>query len=784
MDLRISNTSRAIAGVIFFTWIRLLGRGYAEAPEIGSRAADTIRRTTVRLTAQLSVIGDPEPNCGFRWWPMGGETSAVTASRSGNFFWATLTNLTPGQSYGFHAWATNNEGASQSADDTFQTVGAEAREMIWSGPSNGSWFVESHWIPNGIPDDGLDHAYLTNGTILLTNSTPPAASFTMSGGSLIFSNWFACLVASNVTVTGGVITLPTAFSNNVMSNRVWILCDTFTLQSPGQIDANARGYAGGTKNQTATGQGPGGGSAGANAGAGGGHGGAGGGGYNGGTGQTNGTGVAHNPGSGGGASTGYDSVGGHGGGAVFLYVNGAATINGMITANGQNSPHSRGGGGSGGGILIQCGVLMGTNGMIRANGGAATGSGGGGGGGRIAILFDPEQQTQLPPPLIELSARPGLAAQYSNGDLGTVYFPDLSLLQGEFFPHSGRLMWTGRTDWVVRNLIASNSWVRFPSNYFGGLIVSNTFRVIGTNAIVESWFTNIACGRLEITNGAQLYIFAHPTNGLPDSAFYGAMVHVDGDLIVGPASYLYPQSFTTNGGSVYFSASSLYVATNAAISAKGRGFLRGINSVGYSVHGHGPGRGAATANSGSGAGYGGRGGRSSQTATRGATYGDPLRPLYPGSGGAGRTGYAGAAGGNGGGLIRFDLTGNAILHGDLNADGAKGVNHGGGSGGAIFLRCVQFFGGTGATVTVRGGDGNNATTDGAGGGGRIAVWFGRVWDSEPDPSDLVISETPPPTFFGTLSVEPGQISFTNDAEAGTIRFVTARKPSGTVIFIR
>jgi len=761
-----------------------LSNGRAETPVLGSIGADTLRRTSVRLTATLTSIGDPEPTCAFRWWPAGGETSTVEATRSGTFFWATVTNLTAGQTYHFHAWAGNNEGEAISTNGEWTTVSATPRQMIWTGPSNGSWFVEANWTPNGMPDDGLDEVVLNSGTLLLTNVTPPVASFTQGGGILIFSNWHACLLATNVTITGGVVTLPPAFLNTDMSNRIRIVCDSFRLETPGAINGDARGYRGGDKAGIATGQGPGGGYAGANAGAGGGHGGIGGGGYNGGSGAANGTATRHNPGSGGGASTGYTSQGGHGGGCIEIEVADVATISGLISANGQDAPHNRGGGGAGGGIRIECRTITGSNGTIRANGGYAPGSGGGGGGGRIAILFDPISQAFLPRPTLTLSARCGLAAQYGRGELGTVYLSSFDLIASDVFPHSGRVLLPEMTNWTVSSLLFSNGWVRFSTNNFGTLVVSNALVIIGTNAIVESWFTNIQCGRLELTNGAQLYVYASPTNVMAGSPFFGATVRVDSDIVLGPQSRLVPVSFTTNGGSVAFTGNHLVVSSNAAISASGVGFLRGINSAGYTVHGHGPGRGWATGNNGSGAGHGGRGGRSAGSATRGQSYGDPLRPLLAGSGGAGRTGYSGAAGGNGGGLIYFELSGRAELSGQLAADGDPGVNHGGGAGGSIFIRCVQCTSGPGTGLSARGGNGYS-TTDGAGGGGRIAVWYGRPsWIPEPDPSELLISETPPPSYLGTLSVAPGTISYTTDAEPGTIRFVTVRKPSGTVISIR
>ena len=96
--------------------------------------------------------------------------------------------------------------------------------------------------------------------------------FTPTNATLTFTNWSTCLTASNVVVrSGSVVTLPAAFADNQMSNRVWIICTNLTVETGGVIKVDGCGYA--------CMNGPNKGGSSGNFGGGGGHGGAGGGAY-------------------------------------------------------------------------------------------------------------------------------------------------------------------------------------------------------------------------------------------------------------------------------------------------------------------------------------------------------------------------------------------------------------------------------------------------------------------------------------------------------------------------
>ena len=122
---------------------------------------------------------------------------------------------------------------------------AQATTNFWLGAGDGfSWSDEANWtagIPSLEEDVAVDNA---GANILLDEPTPRLASFTLTGGTLVFTNWSTCLQADVVTIDNGVMTLPPAFTDEEMSNRVWIVCDDFQLETAGKIEATGRGYAG------------------------------------------------------------------------------------------------------------------------------------------------------------------------------------------------------------------------------------------------------------------------------------------------------------------------------------------------------------------------------------------------------------------------------------------------------------------------------------------------------------------------------------------------------------
>lgn len=113
-----------------------------------------------------------------------------------------------------------------------------------------------------------------------------------------------------------------------------------------------------------------------------------------------------------------------------------------------------------------------------------------------------------------------------------------------------------------------------------------------------------------------------------------------------------------------------------------------------------------------GATYGGQGAYSS---TPKPCYGSILNPLDPGSGGNATFGSPG------GGVVKIVAGGSVIIDGMIVADagpGSSSAAHYNGAGGSVNITCGTLAGS--GSVTAIGGQ-SNATTESAGGGGRIAV---------------------------------------------------------------
>ncbi|MBU4201195.1 MAG: hypothetical protein KJ919_14890 [Verrucomicrobia bacterium] len=605
---------------------------------------------------------------------------------------------------------------------------ASAATKTWittTGTNN--WFVGTNWSGAGVPGP-TDDVVITNAntySVLLTGSVA-IADFYIGGGragtrALVFSNWNTTLTTTNVTVqNGGSITLPAAFTNNGISNNVYIVCSNLTILTGGSINADAKGYSGALGGTS--GYGPGAGGRDGNYGYGGGYGGRGGGLLGG---WTYGAYTAPaNPGSGGGS--GVTGLGGNGGGAISIIASNTITVNGTITANG-GAGGQYGGGGSGGGVYLVCNTFVGTNGNIRVNGGTGGlggGGGGGGGGGRIAVIYNSAAQGAIPVPTVCFSAAVGTGSA-GNGDIGTLCFPDNWFL-GETItiPHIGQWMVPGWTNWSVDSLTISNAWIRFSAEGFQ-LTVTNNMTIMGSTGRLElacnsTWWNygaqysygatgpvlNVG-GNLTLTNGGRLFVYSAMTNA--SNPNYGALVSVVNDVYIGTGCWIYPYSHWTNGGSPLFRMRHLFIATSGGFSAGARGYSCGLVR---GTSGYGPG----FSGSGGGAGYGGVGGG----ALGGATYGSSNAPVAPGSGGYTYT-QADRAG-NGGGLIRVEASGVFTLNGTMNADG-EGCPYygaGSGSGGGVYLKCKTLRGSNGI-LSAKGGVGTGSYTTG-GGGGRIAVW--------------------------------------------------------------
>ncbi len=591
-------------------------------------------------------------------------------------------------------------------------LNALGQTHTWKDVSvDSDWFNAANWDGDGqVPGTGAEVLIPPGAAILLTNQTAQLNAFTMNGGTLTFSNWTTRLRATEVVLDNtATLTHPvqSATSTNTLGEwipdaRVWIACSNLTLGADAVIDVDGAGYAGGNSAHRA-GYGPGGGASGYGAG------------YGGRGGQYFGGlhwggpayGVSNapvQPGSGGGGG-----VGGAGGGAVRIEASGIVTIHGTVTADGISGEAKGDGGGSGGAIFIDCLRLDGSKtGLLSADGENGYDTGGGGGGGRIAVWYNETAQTNRPG--VRFTTGFGNSSRGFRGESGTVYFSGtnvfLSETLGDDLFTDVRLFVEDWTNWSPDSIAIADCDVVFANEGFT-LHVTNDLQVDSGGHLGMGIHSRLLCGgNLVLTNGGALSVFAGATNGM--DVTHGALVSVDGDLVVGNESWVYPWSHDTNGGSVRFALNNLTVLAGGGFDADQKGFAGGTTAGGY-----GPG---STSLQRVGAGYGGRGSRAyGFYALFGPTYGSITTPLLPGSGGGG------GVGGDGGGLIWIEAEGTVAIYGTLTANGGgrTGDRGGGGSGGGIYVACQRFEGDAGGLLSAAGG--SNADTGGPGGGGRIAV---------------------------------------------------------------
>ncbi len=189
---------------------------------------------------------------------------------------------------------------------------------------------------------------------------------------------------------------------------------------------------------------------------------------------------------------------------------------------------------------------------------------------------------------------------------------------------------------------------------------------------------------------------------------------------------------------VAITCETLTISQNSAIDVSGQGYLGGYydwpgNAF---IAAHGPGGPAAGRYvGGSHAAAGGRGGA--------APYGDPLQPVQPGSGGGIEFSVRddptqpGQAKGHGGGIVDIVASGTITVDGAIRADGRDGTySCGGGAGGSIRIQCAAILGN--GRVSADGGKGASAS-QGAGSGGRIAIYYHPATQSSFPPPALAIS---------------------------------------------
>lgn len=375
-------------------------------------------------------------------------------------------------------------------------------------------------------------------------------------------------------------------------------------------------------------------------------------------------------------TSGYGSGAAHGGNGAAAALNNIAQKNTLLydIAFGPSMLGSGGGrsnGGTGGGSIIintQFEVII--NGSISANGGAGGASAGGGSGGSVNISANTISGTG------SVSSIGGNGPSNSGSGAGggriSFYYAESYALT------SANISVAGGTGFNGRNGDA------------GTIIIFNT-----------------ATKDLQVDHNLILYKDeglnqdGEPTT---DGNYYFR------NLSIGNNAILYPKSTYTDNtdgaGLKFYLSGDLTINSGSKIDAKGGGY----------IYNSGPGTGTGTGLLGGGAGHGGAGGNGN-SGTGGSSYGDTLLPLTLGSGG-----HA-PGGGSGGGAVYFDIDGDVIANGDIDASGNNAVGSGsnrgsGGSGGSIFIKSDSISGS--GNILANGGAGLEYS--GGGAGGRVALY--------------------------------------------------------------
>jgi len=613
--------------------------------------------------------------------------------------------------------------------------------------NHGSWHTPTNWSLSHTPQEGED--VIVKHNLSLTNSTPLLSSCVISNARVIFYNWNTKLQAaySLIITNNGRLGLPNAFTNTASSNRIYVVCSNFYLGAGCEVNANTTGWT------RATGPGTGIGASYGNSRPG----------YS--FGPSYGS-ITNPIEPGSGAQPGIDGLGGFGGGTVRIIASGNCIIHGTIKANGGGRTGIHTHGGSGGAIFITCRRFLGSpSGLLQANGETISHGGWSGSGGRIAVIYDKIAQAGFNPG-VRFETKAGSAAgsyspfQQQNAH-GTVYFSDASFLSQNIV--DGQFSYVtffadNFTNWNVQSLTVSNSAIEFGySNFY--LKVTNNLHIGSYGILGVYGHSKIEVGgSLMLAFRSKLYIHSGMTNGTGLS--YAGKLSVTGDVVIGRESWIYPVAHYSDGGAPLLHMKDLIIDPSGGIEGQGWGFAPN----------RGPGKGSSYWG---GAGHGGKGGGSAG----GSIYGITNAPSQAGSGGA-----DGNRGGEGGSLIRIEAR-NITLNGKINASGnsAWEIHGGGGSGGGIFIKCRNFSGNTNGILKAEGGNGSYAGS--GGGGGRIAVWFGKP--VPPSIIPMIISNLPVPylvyinsssNFTGYISTKGGAPGHYDTSPpmwggTGTVKFI-------------
>ncbi|MDP3728364.1 MAG: hypothetical protein Q8R18_02810 [bacterium] len=388
---------------------------------------------------------------------------------------------------------------------------------------------------------------------------------------------------------------------------------------------------------------------------------------------------------------------GFGAGLLRLNISNTLSINGTIDVGAVSSGE---GGGSGGSIYINTSSFTGVGSLSTDGGSLSIANDGGGSGGRIAIYYGNKSFTGT------ISASGGTSADISPlanqfGGAGTIYMKAYNQSYGDLLIDNGRIG-NGTQTILNSTFFSLTNLDNFTISNYSRVILQDISNLTINNTIfeIDSAFTefyqyaNFHAPRLENFTISGTILFG--TN----STFNKSM----NVWITSTGNVSHKDNTPTTYNRVNITARNLTILSGGVINVSYAGYIQDT----------GPGT-PSGASSDQGAGYGGQGG-SSVSAKGGDAYGSFTAPFEFGSGGDfGATGING----RGAGAIYLNITDTIIVNGTISAS-ALPAAEGAGSGGSVYITSTLF---TGVGNILSEGGRSTIINDGAGGGGRIALYF-------------------------------------------------------------
>ena len=505
---------------------------------------------------------------------------------------------------------------------------------VWKG-GDGNWNDPTQWEGLLVPAAGEHVTLAAGGRITLTPDGTRYGEVTLGGSgesptTLVLTGWDKPFAADAVRVAAnGTLTHAGPVTDDGITNRVYVVCDSFVVDAGGAVDVSEKGWSGGVFNSHKGGYGPGAGKDYAM------------GGFHLGRGgrsrhapasfvQTYDDPLQPSlPGSGVYRGVSFAQSSCAGGGVVRLVVAGDVTVNGVIRADGADADRQTSdfnpqtSGAAGGSVWITAEGTLSGSGSITADGGdgddprsptifcpivpghfdASDNAGRAGGGGGVALEYDTSRQTVEQVAGLSVSAAPGIypndktcVADFATADQnhqeaepGTLHFSDRKIVDATLgksltgrlvdaflvaYTYAGDLVWTngfvrfggeGASVKVAGDVLLTGAHSRFE---VGG--ISN--RLMGTTLFdVQAGLAPVTLevtGDFVISNGAAFAIRAAKGRG---ADLWGGEVSVAGALEVLDGAHLYPYCDYISGLASRFAVGSFRVAEGAEVNATLRG---------------------------------------------------------------------------------------------------------------------------------------------------------------------------------------------------------------------